>query len=408
MNIKTLFRSFSVVFGRKADAPHPAIPRRPFLADESTAMKVSAAYSAVKLISEGVAILPLEYQRYNAARRCYEPQVSDNLFTLLSVAPNKRQTSFEFWREAIRQVLLLGNAYILPFRNTLGELERLILCSPGAVTPDVVNDRYIVTDSINGVFKVVRGEDILVIRNIGIDGGYTGLSAIALAAASLGINVAADESAMQTLSNGGLIKGFVSGASSAALPSFGAASRKQMEDLSRLVEEDLRAGKQIIPMSAEAKFQPLAFSPADAKVLESKQMSIREIARFFRVHPELLYEGTNNTYKSSEVPNVMFLHQTLVPLLTQIEQQLRVKLLPKSLWGTHRLHFDREAMYLTDLTTEVAYIRGTIESGVYTVNDWRAKKGLPPVARGDTSLVSANLKALDALVSEARPECKQK
>lgn len=371
-------------------------------------MKVSAAYSAVKLISEGVAILPLEFQRYNEARRCYEPQVSDNLFFLLSVAPNERQTAFEFWREALRQVLLLGNAYILPMRNALGEVQRLVLCPPGAVTVDTRRDEYVVTDAVHDIFKTLPGSKVIHLRNVGIDGGYTGLSTISMAAAALGINISADESAMQTLSNGGLIKGFISGASSAALPSFGAASRKQMEDLARLVEDDLHAGKQIIPMSAEAKFQPLAFSPADAKVLESKQMSIREIARFFRVHPELLYESTNNTYKSSEVPNVMFLHQTLAPLLAQIEQQLLVKLLPKALWRTHRLRFDREAMYLTDLTTEVAYIKGTIETGVYTVNDWRAKKGLIPVACGDTPLVSANLKALDALVSEARPECKQK
>ena len=129
-------------------------------------------------------------------------------------------------------------------------------------------------------------------------------------------------------------------------------------------------------------------------------MSIREIARFFRVHPELLYEGTNNTYKSSEVPNVMFLTQTLAPLLVQIESELLIKLVPRTLWGRLRIHFDREAMYLTDLGTEAAYIKSTLEAGVYTVNDWRAKKGLPAINNGDAVLVSANLKTLNALVSE--------
>ena len=68
------------------------------------------------------------------------------------------------------------------------------------------------------------------------------------------------------------------------------------------------------------------------------------------------------------------------------------------------MHFDREAMYLTDLAAEVQYIKGTLEAGVYTVNDWRAKKSLPAVPGGDELLVSANLKTLRGLVAEGEKQ----
>jgi HK97 family phage portal protein len=149
------------------------------------------------------------------------------------------------------------------------------------------------------------------------------------------------------------------------------------------------------------KFQSITLSPADAKVLESKQVTIRDIARFFRVHPDLLYEGSNNTYKAAEVPNVMFLTQTLEPLLVQIEQELLVKLLPRAVWGKRRITFDRETLYTTDLQTEGNYYEKMLQTGIYTVNELRAKKGMPPVEGGDVPLVSANLKGIDVVIQES-------
>ena len=121
------------------------------------------------------------------------------------------------------------------------------------------------------------------------------------------------------------------------------------------------------------------------------------------MHPDLLYAGTNNTYKAAEVPNVMFLTQTLEPLLVQIEQELAVKLLPANMLGKKRLRFDRDALYSTDLLTEGTYNEKLLQTGLQTVNELRAKKGLPPVNGGDVPLVSANLRGLREVIAEVEP-----
>ena len=87
-------------------------------------------------------------------------------------------------------------------------------------------------------------------------------------------------------------------------------SEAQVVAIANRIENDINGGKTVGGVPSAMKHQPFTLSPADAKVLESKQMTIRDIARFFRVHPDLLYEGSNNTYKAAEVPNVMFLTQT--------------------------------------------------------------------------------------------------
>lgn len=361
------------------------------------AMKVDAVYSAVKLISEGVARLALSLQRYNDARKCFVNDYENDLYTTLRVMPNANMTSFELWRSAVQQVLLQGNAYLLPSRGAVS-VNGLALLSPGSVHYDIATKLYVVNDAVNGVSGIYTAHDIVHLKNIGVDGGFTGLSTLQLAAQAMGISRLSDQNTATTLSNGGRMRGLLSG--DTGLKTFGAPTQQQLGDVSAQVEEHIRGGRTVIPVPPEMKYYPITLSPADAKVLESKQMTIRAIARFFRVHPDLIYEGSNNTYKAAEVPNVMFLTQTLEPLLVQIETELLVKLIPRTLWGKRRVRFDRETLYTTDLLTEADYYGKMLQCGVYTVNELRRKKGQPPVDGGDTPMVSANLKGVQTIIEE--------
>lgn len=367
-----------------------------FSVDGEKAMKVSAVFSAVKIISEGIARLPLEAERYNAAAKCYVPDFSTPLFRALRLRPNSDLTAFELWRAAVQCMLLYGNAYIVPSRNELGDVVSLTLLAPGTTTFDVYSRTYHVNDSINSIFRTFRPEEVVHLRNVGLDGGYSGCSTVAMAGYALGIIRLADKNSATTLTTGGRTRGFLSGETQG----FGGASEAQLAEVANRVEKDINGGKTVVPVPSSMKYQTFTLSPADAKVLESKQMTIRDIARFFRVHPDLLYEGSNNTYKAAEVPNVMFLTQTLEPLLVQIEQELAVKLLPQNMLGKKRLRFDRERLYSTDLLTEASYNEKMLQTGMYTVNELRQKKGLPPVPNGDVALVSANLKGLKEIINE--------
>lgn len=367
-----------------------------FSTGDETARKVSAVFSAVKLISEGVARLPFEAQRYNSAAKCYVPDFSTPLYRVLSLRPNSYLTAFDFWRAAIQFVLQHGNAYILPTKDVYGDVVSLTLLSANSTTYDARRKLYSVTDNLNGIVDVFSANEIIHLRNIGLDGGYTGLSTIEAAAYSMGISRLADKNTATTLTTGGRTRGFLTGEAQG----LAASSEKQIIDIANRVEKDVRNGKTVVGIPSAIKYQTFTLSPADAKVIESKHMAVVDIARFFRVHPDLLYDGSNNTYKAAEIPNVMFLSQTLEPLLVQIEQECSVKLLPPNMLGKKRLRFDRERLYTTDLLTEASYNEKMLQTGMYTVNELRQKKGLPPAPNGDVALVSANLKGLTEIVTE--------
>ena len=361
------------------------------------ALKISAVFSAVKLISEGIARLPLGVYRHNDTTKQCVLDVDSQLYNTLRWQPNADMNSFNLWRFAIQQMLLLGNAYLLPRKNVYGDIEELLLLSPHSVYFDVMRRRYTVEDEVNSIRGTFGRDQIVHLRNVSVD-GLQGESTIAMAAKTLGIMILADNNTANTLSSGGRIKGLLSGA--AGPNALGAASKKQLESVSDDIEEKIRAGRTVVSVPEDMKFQPITLSPADAKVLESKQITVRDIARFFRVHPDLLYEGSNNTYKAAEVPNVMFLTQTLEPMLVQIELELLTKLVPRQLWGRRKLLFDREAMYSTDLSTKSSYYSGMLSTGIYTVNELRKKEGQAPVPGGDNPLVSANLRTLQDIITD--------
>lgn len=368
-------------------------------ATADASMKISAVYSAVKLISEGVARLPLELKRFNSVQNCYVSDVQSELYNVLKTRPNRDMTAFDFWRAVVQQILLRGNAYILPSFTQTGDISSLTLLSPDAVNHDIYSRKYHVYDSINRIGGIFAPEDIVHLRNVSLDGGYSGVSTVQLAAFSLGIMSQADKNLATTLSDGGRLQGLLTGSAGSG---FGAASMVQLKDVADSIEADIRAGRTVVPAPPETKYTPLALSPADARVLESKQVSLRDIARFFRVHPDLLYEGSNNTYKAAEVPNVMFLTQTLEPLLKQIESELLVKLLPRPLQSVRTIGFDREALYSTDLSTEALYLEKMLQTGIYTVNELRSRKGMRPVEGGNNPLVSANLRRLNDMIKEQK------
>ena len=78
--------------------------------NERTAMQMTAVYSCVRILSEAVASLPLQFYRYteNGGK---EKAVDHTLYFLLHDEPNPEMTSFVFRETLMTHLLLWGNAY---------------------------------------------------------------------------------------------------------------------------------------------------------------------------------------------------------------------------------------------------------------------------------------------------------
>ena len=362
------------------------------------AMKIAAVYRCVDIVSKGVAQLPLVIKRKEDDYFVLDNDDIWGLTYLLQLRPNSRLSAYELKKSIMIQLMIgNGNAYLYPQWGNDGYAS-LVLLSPGSTTYDVYSNTYIISDSINKIYGTFDADEIIHLKNLSLDGGYTGVSTLTYAARTLAISANADAANVDTFKNRGTLTGFVSGKN--ATVGFGTIQDTQLQGVAESIEKQLASGKRIFNLPGEMSFNQISLSPSDIQLLETKTFNVLDICRFFGVHPDKVFAQQTTNYKASEMSQVAFLTDTLQPILTQIENELQIKLIPREMAMQYKIDFDIEPLLQTDLLTQADYINKTISAGVKTVNQWRKKFGQTPVDGGDKVLVSANLKSLDVLNAE--------
>lgn len=364
------------------------------------AMKIATVFRCIDITSKGIAQLPLVVEHDEGGY--FQPINDDpfNLHYLLTRRPNRRMNIFDLKRACLVELFASGNSYIFPTMGMDGYQE-LIHITPGCTKYDKYTNLYNIADPVNNIFGVYDSSQIIHLKNLSLDGGYTGVSTLQYAARTMAISTNADIANVENFKNGGILSGFVSGAGGTV--GFGAIQDKQLQSVADDIESQISSGKKIFNLPGEMKFNEISLSPADIELLSTKQFNVLDICRFFGVHPDKVFAQQSSNYKASEMSQVAFLTDTLQPILTLIETEMQVKLIPQELDPYYRINFDIEPLLQTDLITHADYMAKTIAAGVKDVNYWRKKSGQAPVENGNKALVSANLKTLDGLVNENLP-----
>lgn len=371
----------------------------PLVTTNAGALNVATVYRCVNLLADSVANLPVQYMRMKGD--IFVEDKSSHLYYLLNVQPCAYMSAVDFWRQVVQYLLLKGNAYIVPVYdfNTMG-VACLALIDPTTVAHDAVNDMYTINDVYAGVSGVYREDEILHIKNYSRD-GKTGLSTIGFARTTLDITSTGDAETLNRFANGGNVRGIVSNDTS--VRGYGEYQDEQLEKTATDLDDRFRNGERIVSLPGQVQFSPISLSSTDLQFLETRKFSVREICRFFGVHPSFVFDDTSNNYKSAEMANVAFLSNTLNPILRKIENELHRKLVAPSLCCKRKFQFDRRGLYACDLDSRIKYQAQTIAAGIYTVNEWRREENKPAVEGGDTVLVSANLKGISEASRPAEP-----
>lgn len=371
----------------------------------STALNVATVYRCVNILADSVSNLPVQYMRLKG--EIFAEDKSTRLHYLLNVQPCSYMSAVDFWQQLVRYLLLRGNAYIVPIYDAFTmEIGQLCLVNPDCVSHDTINDTYNVCDVTAGVCGVYDESEILHIKNYSID-GKTGLSTLTFARITTRTALIGDAETQNRFENGGNVRGIVSNDTS--VRGFGEYQDNELEKTATDLDERFSRGERIVSLPGQVQFSPLSLSSTDMQFLETRKFSVREICRFFGVHPSYVFDDTSNNYKSAEMANVAFLSTTLNPILRKIEVELHRKLVAPSLCCKRKFLFDRHGLYACDLDSKIKYQAQTIAAGIYTVNEWRKEENKPAVDGGDTVLVSANLKSLTEIgkpvpVSEPKTE----
>lgn len=356
------------------------------------AMKIAAVFRAVNLISSGLASLKLEYKRKDRVKGYFKfdnGKAGLRLNYLLSVQPNSRMNASVFLKNLVSQILLQGNAYVLPVKNILGEVEALYLLTPGSVAHDIYTNAYQVADPVNVISSVFASEEILHFKNVSNDGGYTGISTISYAALTLGIAATSDNETLKRFATGGRFKAILK--NNTSTKGWGEYQDEQLKAHGDDLQDAINRGDDILAVKGDVDVSPLSMSSADMQFLESRKFTIREIARFFNVPPSKLMDDSNSNYKSVEVSNIAFYTEALQPIVTEIEREFSAKLLNEYNYQDYKFCFDLSALYALDLESKARWDKNRLENGIVSVNDLRRERDVEPVEKGDDVYLSVNL-----------------
>lgn len=336
-----------------------------------TALGVPAVLRAVTLLSGAVASLPLKVYRKTDEGR--EVAGENAVHKLLHREPNALMTPFALKELIINHLLLNGNFY--------GFIEWMH-GKPAAVWPldpvavEVKKDNGTVSYKVGTADgdQILRPEEVLHVLGITLD-GVVGISPITFARESLGGAIAELKHGQAFFRNGANLSGVLEHPGHLG----DEAARTLRESWRDKYSGSDNAGK-VAVLEEGMAFKPVSLSNKDSQWLESRQVSVLDVARIFGVPPALLGHLEKASYSSQEAQNLEFLTHSLRPWLTRIEQAVN-----KSLITHSNLYAEFTTGDLLRTTIDKRYdaYRTALSAGFMTVNEVRALENLPEVEGGN-------------------------
>jgi len=353
------------------------------------AIRLSAVWACVRLLSESVSTLPLKiYERQQDGSR--KPATQHPAYQVLCRRPNVEMTPSRFMLMLVASICLRGNGFVEKkmIGNKLVSLVPLLPQNMVVKRLDNGSLEYTYTESDSK--RVIPVKNIMHIRGFGLD-GVCGMMPMMTGRDVIGAAMAVEESAAKIFENGLQSSGFLS-----AETALDKDQRERLRGYMQAFTGSRNAGK-IMVLEGGLKYQNVTMNPEAAQMLESRAFSIEEICRWFRVPPFMVGHADKQSSWASSVEgmNLQFLTNTLRPLLVNIEQEISRCLLD----GDEDLfaEFSVEGLLRADSAGRSAYYTTALQNGWMSRNDVRRLENMPPIEGGDLYTVQLNLTPLEDL-----------
>ena len=271
------------------------------------AMKISTVNRCVEVLSNSMAVLPVYIMNERTKERLPDHRLG-RVLSLITVA------------------LLLG-AYAWIYRDPrTGWPRELIPLPPDYMTIHVDLDGhvwYFFTHPTTGDVTMLRPEEILHYKAYSED-GIEGISVLRRASLTLSTARAAQQYENSTWMNGGQPSGILTtdsdlGDSIEVVQPDGTKVTVDPKEQLRRSWEAVHRGPgnafRIAVLDLGLKYQPISMTNSDAQFVESNEIRVADVCRFFGVPLHLAYAG-KQSYQSNEQNGIEFVNYTLLAYLS--------------------------------------------------------------------------------------------
>ncbi len=286
-----------------------------------TALGLSTYFACLRNISEDIGKLPLKVYRKDGRTKA---EATDHpVYRLLHDEPN-REMSAMAWRETVtHHAMGWGMGVSEIERDGAGRIIAFWPIHPSRIK--LVRDEqrrllYEIRTQDAGVETTyLPPEDVLHIHGLG-GKGTTGYPLSVLAAQTIGLGLQTEKFAARFFGNGIVLSGY--------LKHPGKLGKEAKEHIKRMWRTEYGGAEKshdIAVLAEDMEWQQMGIPPEQAQFLQSRQFSVEDIARWFRMPPHKVQQLLRSTFKNIESQAIEYVVDTLLPWAKRWEQELKRK-----------------------------------------------------------------------------------
>ena len=336
--------------------------------NEMSALGISTVYSAISLIADSIALLPIKTLRYDGQKTIF----TDKPKFLEKPNHSLDLTMFSLLHQTITSMAMHGNAFILVDKDRQGRPIQLTPVHPEKVKVEMQEGQkvYMLQSSKGGYDRKITHHNMLHFIWYCYPGQLIGVSPLRTNSNTYGLALAMERHIAQFYGQGGT--------PSSVLETDRDLTAEQANILKETWIGNHNRNRKPAVLTGGLKWKAIS-DAAGNELIAARDQIVHEIARVFRIPAHLLLsKDGSNVYSNIESNGLAFIRHTLLPWIRRIEDGLTT-LLP----GKQFVKLDTDEYARGDQLSRVRSFQVAVSSGIMTPNEARAKMDLEPYEGGD-------------------------
>jgi len=329
------------------------------------ALTLGPVYSAVRLLADNIATLPL-----SSYRKAGDERVPTSRLPALFDSMRESGLLVPWLYGCISSLALRGNAYgLIVDRDGWGYPTIVSWLDPSQVAPD---DRPNKRGGWLVRGREVPREDIVHITRFSQPGQRVGLSPIGAFAQSMGVALSAKDYTRGWFDNGGFPPGSFKNTAKIV-------TNAEAEVISTRLTNAIR-GRRPLVYGSDWDYTAISVPAEEAQFLSTMKFTANDIAAIYGImQPEWIggESGSSNTYANVEQTQINFVTFTLRPWLVILEHAFTA-LIPAGQY----VRFNSDALVRADLMTRWSVNQIRVTMGAASIDEIRAQEDEPPLPNG--------------------------
>lgn len=353
-------------------------------------------FRALKILSETLAKLPLKIYKETSNGN---EKIKHYLNYLLKTQPNPYMNANTFWSTVEFNRNHQGNSYVYIERRK-GKVEALWIL-PSASVQILVDDNgilgvrdgiyYKYIDSRNNKQYIFRKDEILHFKSwITVNGeGVVGLSVQDILRNYIDKGLYANDFITKLTQNGMMTDKII-------IQYTGSLDSKAEKALIEHMESFNSNGSgKYITMPLGLSVQNLSSKLVDSQFFELNKYNAIQIGMALGISPQQLGDWEKGNFANAGIQQEMFYKDTLLPILSNYEQELAIKLFTKrEKEDNYYFNFNVDAILRSAFKERIETYAQAVQNGILTANECRSLENRAGLEGGDDLVVNGNIMKL--------------